>query len=247
MSAFLAILPYALAAGGAAVLGGALAAVWMPQPRVRSWIQHFAAGVVIAAVAVELLPQIERMSVNPWLVLGGFALGGGLMVALKWITHRVERGKGGRKAFGLAAASGFDCVIDGLIIGAAFSAGRGVGVLLTAALGLEVFFLALSVGSEFRRHGMGRLGAGSAAAGLAPPLLLGTFLGAALLSGAGETALAAVLAFGAAALLYLVTEELLVEGPGVPETLASTAVLFLGFLALLAFRLLGPHGGHGAG
>ena len=41
-----------------------------------------------------------------------------------------------------------------------------------------------------------------------------------------------MLAFGAAALLYLVTEELLVEAHEVPDTPLLTAMFFVGFLAL---------------
>lgn len=44
--------------------------------------------------------------------------------------------------------------------------------------------------------------------------------------------LAAVLAFGAAALLYLVTEELLVEAHEATETSVLTAMFFVGFLVI---------------
>lgn len=41
------------------------------------------------------------------------------------------------------------------------------------------------------------------------------------------------LGFAVAALLYLVTEELLVEAHEVPETPLSTAAFFIGFLMLM--------------
>ena len=40
---------------GVAVSGGALAALWKPSHAVRSLIQHFAAGVILAALAVEVM------------------------------------------------------------------------------------------------------------------------------------------------------------------------------------------------
>ena len=43
-----------------AVAGGFLSLVWHPSHQMRSLIQHFAAGVVLAALAVELLPEIGR-------------------------------------------------------------------------------------------------------------------------------------------------------------------------------------------
>ena len=48
-----------------------------------------------------------------------------------------------------------------------------------------------------------------------------------------------VLSFGAAALIYLVAEELLVESIQAEENLFSTAMLFAGFLALFTFDLIG--------
>lgn len=47
-----------------------------------------------------------------------------------------------------------------------------------------------------------------------------------------------VLAFGAAALLYLVTEELLVEAHEVPETSLTIAMFFVGFLALFVIEMI---------
>ena len=47
-----------------------------------------------------------------------------------------------------------------------------------------------------------------------------------------------LLGFGCAALLYLVTEELLVEAHEVPETPLATASFFVGFLVLLVIEML---------
>jgi zinc transporter, ZIP family len=48
-----------------------------------------------------------------------------------------------------------------------------------------------------------------------------------------------VLAFSAAALLYLVTEELLMEAHEVEEKSISTLVLFSGFLVFWSIQLVG--------
>jgi zinc transporter, ZIP family len=76
--------------------------------------------------------------------------------------------------------------------------------------------------------------------GISLLLLAGAVGGMLLLRGASVDTLAVVLSFGAAALLYLVTEELLVETHLPEETLLSTAMFFLGFLAILAFVTTGP-------
>jgi ZIP family zinc transporter len=79
--------------------------------------------------------------------------------------------------------------------------------------------------------------------GISVLLLVGALLGMLVLHGASTGTLAAVLSFGAAALLYLVTEELLIETRLPEETLLSTALFFLGFLAILAFVARGPDWG----
>lgn len=50
--------------------------------------------------------------------------------------------------------------------------------------------------------------------------------------------LGGVLAFGLAALLYLVTEELLVEAHEVRENRVTTSMFFAGFLLLLMIDVL---------
>ena len=69
-------------------------------------------------------------------------------------------------------------------------------------------------------------------------ILIGATVGVTLLAGLAGPELVAVLAFGVAALLYLVTEELLVEAHEVPETVLVTSIFFVGFLLLLVIALL---------
>ena len=61
----------------------------------------------------------------------------------------------------------------------------------------------------------------------------GAAIAAALLGGLLGPWLAGVISFGLAALLYLVTEELLVEAHEVKETHPATAMFFVGFLTLI--------------
>jgi ZIP family zinc transporter len=128
-------------------------------------------------------------------------------------------------------------VIDGTIIGAGFTMGEGLGAVLSIALGLELLFLTLSVGASFREEGGSRLTTLAVTSGISLLLLIGALSGMLLLRGASSSVLAAILSFGAAALLYLVTEELLVETLLPEETLMSTAMFFFGFVAIFALVL----------
>jgi ZIP family zinc transporter len=232
------LFPYVIIAAAAGIAGGILAFYWAPGIRARSALQHFAAGVVIAAVASELIPTVERTGTTLG-ILGGFAAGGAVMIALKWIVLKFERREKAkhRLPVGLATAAAVDTLIDGAIISAGFSMGERLGSLLAAALGLELFFLTLAVGSEFHKKRSTRWKGLAVTVGIALLLPLGATGGFFALKGASQAAVAVALAFSAAALLYLIAEELLVESIQAEESLFSTAMLFAGFAALLALKL----------
>ncbi len=40
--------------------GGIVAVFWRPSNKIRSLLQHFSAGVIIVAIAVEVMPGIEH-------------------------------------------------------------------------------------------------------------------------------------------------------------------------------------------
>jgi len=136
-------------------------------------------------------------------------------------------------------AVGIDLLLDGLLVGLGVTLGSNQGIILTIALTLEILFLGLAVSTELREAGIPRFKAAGVAAALGLATAVGAIGGAAVLGGAGHTTLAAVLAFGAAALLYLVVEELLVEAHEEAETPILSAMFFVGFLALFVLVELG--------
>ncbi len=234
-------LPYILIAAGAGVLGSVIALFWKPDVKIRSAIQHFAAGAVLAAVAASVIPEVEQIGTLPG-VVAGFVAGGLLMIALKWLVLRFERNRKMERSLpiGLAAAAAVDTLIDGMLISAGFSASDQLGTLLAIALALELLFLTLSVGVELRKGKFPWWQSLAVTGGIALLLLVGAFTAGFLLADAPEATLAIVLSFGAAALIYLIAEELLVENVQAEESLISTATLFSGFLALLILKLLEP-------
>jgi ZIP family zinc transporter len=65
-------------------------------------------------------------------------------------------------------------------------------------------------------------------------VLIGATIGGTLLQGIHGSALEGIIAFAVAALLYLVTEELLVEAhKGEQDSAISTTMFFVGFLIVL--------------
>ena len=233
------ILIYTLLPVVAMIVGGVIAAFRAPGPRLQSYVQHFAAGVVFAAVAGEVLPQIMHER-DPLGVVIGFALGVAAMLGIRWWTE--QTGKPGESEAetptGLIVTVGVDLLIDGLLVGVGFAAGAEAGILLTFALTLEILFLGLSTAAALVRAAAPRGRVIATTVGLAVLVAGGAAIGVTLLSGLSGRPLEIVLSFGAAALLYLVTEELLVEAHEVPETPTITATFFLGFLVLFVIEML---------
>lgn len=232
------------------VASGVLALRRTPSSRVRSGLLHFAAGVVFAVTAVEIIPDLMREH-QPLETVIGFALGVLAMLGLRSLTHQDEQLLGAEKtASGVTAGKGpklpvtmlvgvaVDLVVDGLLIGIGFAAGAKEGRLLALALTAELVSLGLAVGASLKsksiaaRRGLEALGV------LAVAFILGAGLGTTLLSNVSDHVLAVVLSFGAAALLFLVTEELLTEAHEEKETPAMTAMFFGGFLLFLILGMV---------
>jgi zinc transporter, ZIP family len=235
-------LPYILLATGAGILGSVIALFWNPNVKIRSAVQHFAAGAVLAAVASNVVPEVEHLGTLPGIV-SGFVVGGLVMIGLKWIVVRFEHEEKQKNKvpIGLTAAAAVDTLIDGALISAGFSANDQLGILLAIALALELLFLTLSVGVEFSDSKLPWWQSLAATGGIALLLLVGAFAAGFILADASEATLAIALSFGAAALIYLIAEELLVENIEAEKSIVPTLTLFGGFLALLVIKLLEPN------
>lgn len=237
-----------------AAAGATFAAFQPPGPRLRSAIQHFAAGVVFSVVAVELLPDVTR--VHDLFEIGWtFAAGLALMLGVEWLGKRLTGSEsaqtvdGEQVALGTVAQGGgasagqligiaVDVLIDGLLIGIAFAAGAKKGVLLTAALSLELLSLGMAIAASLTARQASRARTILIPTGIALLIIVGAVVGDTVLRGASEHTLAGVLSFGSAALLYLVTEELLVEAHESAETTFATTMFFVGFLLFLLLGML---------
>lgn len=231
------IVLYSLIPAVLALLGGFVASFYIPKPKIVSGLQHFVAGVVIAAVSIELLPEIIKTG-SGWTIGLGFAIGVVLMIGLHELSHAIagKEGKGGIP-IGLIAGGGIDLLIDGILIGVSFLAGLGSGILIAVSLSLCAFFLNLTVSSTMTGKNVGKGYQFFYIFLIAAMLPVGAFIGASILSHFPQAILVETLAFGVAALLYLGVEELLSEAHEVHDTVWIQAAFFLGFLAILLFKM----------
>jgi len=216
------------------LLGGIFASMYRPGERLTSATQHFAAGVVFAAVAKELLPKLGEESGTFVLVIG-FMLGIISMLLLKKFTESLSERKEAAKGmpWGLIGGVAIDVFIDGILIGIAFLVGTKGGILIAVALAIEVLFLGLSTSATLHSNGVTIKRSMMVIFILALLLPFGSISGAGLLSQLPQYYTEGLLAFGVAALLYLVTEELLLEAHERDDTAMVTLSFFIGFLLIL--------------
>ncbi len=231
-------LSYTMLAVVAALVGGIVAVYRTPGPQMESNVQHFAAGVVFAAVAAELLPDVHTRT--PAVVVVGFAIGIATMLGIHRLSNYVEKWNIGGKlagAAGLLITVSIDMLIDGVLIGVTFLAQAATGVLIAVALAIEVLFLGVT-GVIALPEETSTLKKLAVPAGFGVLLLSGVSAGVLAFEGVRGAPIALVLAFGSAALLYLVTEELLVKAQKVPETPTSTTLFFVGFLLIFLLDMV---------
>ena len=156
------ILRYSAIPVATAICGGLVAAWKPPTARLAAAVQHFAAGVVFAAAASELLPDVLHQRALLPTLFGG-AAGVALMVSVKtWAS----RAKAARSLIAITAA---DILVDGLVVGVGFLAGMRQGMLLTFALSIELLFLGLSVAAALAQTAATRSQIVTTTGGLALP------------------------------------------------------------------------------
>ncbi len=244
------------------ILGAIISTFWPAMRRLRSHVLYLAAGVVFAVVAVELLPEIQRRALVTDVVLG-FALGIGTMLGVDRVLDRMRRkgmqamnGADGKvrapdpvrdssdptratTAVGLSllVAIGIDFLLDGLLLGVGFAAGARIGILLALAEAAEQLSVGLAVAGEMMSAGLSRTRVITIVSALGSLVFVSAVLGATVLSRLSGGAMEVVLSFGVAALLYLVTEELLREAHEERETTMGTLMFFTGFLVFLVIGM----------
>jgi ZIP family zinc transporter len=220
------VLAYTLIPCAGLLAGSMVSVAGTPATRMISAFQHFAAGVVFAAVAVELLPDLEKLA-SPTAMVVGFCLGVGAMFATKAIFESA----------GIMVPIAIDLFIDGVLIAVGFAAGAEGGIILLFGLTLETVSLGLSSAPALVRSGMPAARVVMLMGAICTAILLGAGVGYGVAGLSGQF-LAGILGFGVAALLYLVTEELLAEAHEQPDTPLVTMAFFAGFLVPLVLALM---------
>ena len=125
-----------------------------------------------------------------------------------------------------------DSLIDGLVVGISNEAAQQ-GWVIPLAVGLEMGLAALGLGTLLGR-GSGRWRSSLAGGLMALNYLIGLTISVVLTNGLQGPALTAMLAFGTAALIYLVVEEVMKEAHsrGEDDSGVVNVAFFIGLLLI---------------
>jgi ZIP family zinc transporter len=236
---------WGLASGGTLVVGAAIA-WWVRVPRlVIASVMAFGAGVLISALAFDLVDEAETVGgLAP--AVGGLALGAAayvaanLVLAARGARHRKRSGdqqpsEGEKSGSGAAIAIGalLDGIPESTVLGLSLTTGHGVGVAVLAAIAISNLPEGLSSSAGMKRKGrsagfvFGVWGAIAVASGIS------ALLGYTLLDGASDNLVAVITAVAAGAILAMVADTM------VPEAFERThvfngAICTAGFIAAFA-------------
>ena len=210
------------------LVAGVLTLLLQPGKKLTSAMQHLCAGLIISAVAVELLPESIGEGHSMYFAAGGYAAGLVIVYTIRFVSRRVD----GESSAGLLATVGIDIAVDALLVGISAATLAGLGAAVVAgSLSLEAGFLVMATAGTLLARSWSKtkvLAAVVAMAVLTLGLGMVGFYASTVLP---PNVLTAVTGLGVSALLYLVVEELLVEAHADEEgeTSIGSMLFFVGF------------------
>jgi ZIP family zinc transporter len=229
-------------AGGALVVG-ALIAWFVNVPRsVVASVMAFGAGVLISALAFDLLAEAEsKGGLVPTLTgfLGGAAVyvAANVALAAKGARHRKrsedqQPSEQEQAGSGTAIAVGalLDGVPESIVLGLTLLAGQGVGLPVLAAVFISNLPEGLSSAAGMKRAGRDATYVFGVWCGIAVISGAAGALGVLLLDGASPALVAAITAVAAGAILAMVADTM------IPEAFERTH-LYAGLVATVGFAL----------
>ncbi len=214
------------------VLGAALSRHVELGRKLKGGITHLVGGLIFGTAAADLMPAASQ-SGDVWALAIGFCVGFILMLTINSLWGDQPAPRMGRiQVAALLLPFLVDSVIDGLVVGISSSAGKHSWIIPTA-ISLEMGLSALGLSILLKPYGHRWI---SSLTGVTMALSYGVGLGisALLHLWLKGPALTGLLAFGTAALIYLVVEEVMKEAhaPGEDDSGPVSVCFFIGVLAV---------------
>jgi len=215
--------------------GGIVAELMRTSNRAVSWALHAAAGLVLAVVAVEIMP--EALPAAPgWLLTVAFVLGGAFYVLVEWLVDRAQGAaadsEGGSSVWMIYFAISMDLFSDGLLIGAGSAVSAGLGIALAIGQSLADVPEGFASIISFKQRGFSRAKRLALSASFAVPVLAATALSYLLLRGRDEAIQMAAVVFTAGPLVVAAIEDMIREAHANAEDTRRSVAFFIGGFAL---------------
>ena len=131
--------------------GALLAELLSPSGKVLNWALHAAAGLMLAIVAIEVMPEALE-NVSAWLISLMFFIGGCLYLAIDKALKNLRLSK----TWMIYAAVAADLIGDGLLIGTSSAISIKLGLILACGQVLADIPEGFAVSANFQSEGMKR-------------------------------------------------------------------------------------------
>ncbi|MBF4766251.1 ZIP family zinc transporter [Nocardioides agariphilus] len=231
---------WGLAAGGALVVGAGVAWLIEVPQRIVASVMAFGAGVLISALAFDLVDEAETKGGLTATVLG-FLVGAvayllaNVVLARRGARHRKRSGdqqpsevEQGGSGSAIAIGALLDGIPESVVLGLSLLGGNGIGIPVLAAIFISNLPEGLSSAAGMKRNGRPARYVFGVWIGVAVASGLAGLLGCLLLQGASAELVAAITALAAGAILTMVADTM------IPEAFERTH-LYAGLIATLGF------------
>ncbi len=240
---------WGLVGGGALVIGAAIAWVVQVPDRVVATVMAFGAGVLISALAFELMDEAEAIGGLTATALG-FMLGAGVYVsanaalARRGAQHRKRSGyqQPSQQDTGSGTALALGALLDGVpesvVLGASLLGGGGIGATVLAAVFISNVPEGLSSAAGMKKAGRPARYVFAVWGGIALASAIWAAIGYTTLQSAGPQVLAAITAIAAGSILAMVADTMIPEAFEQAH-LGTGLVTALGFLTAFSIGRVG--------
>lgn len=216
--------------------GGLLAEFSHTTSRRLNWALHGASGLVIAIVAVEIMPRVLE-SLSAWLITLSFVLGGCAYVGIEQVIHRIQEKSqnSGRRQAGvwmIYIAVSIDLFSDGLMIGAGSAVSVSVAFVLAAGQVLADVPEGFATVADMKDKGIARKRRMLLSLSFVFPVVLAAGFAYFILRDQPESLKLAALTFTAGLLMVAAVEEMLSEAHESKDDTKSSIFAFVGGFAL---------------
>lgn len=208
------------AVGGAALVVGALVAIWFDLgARVLGSVMAFGSGVLISAVAFDLVEEAFDTSAGEGGVALGLFAGAATFFLGDALIDRMggekRKSSGGEQANGSGLAIVLGAVLDGIpesmVLGLGLIGGGGVSVAFIVAVVVSNLPEGLAATTGLRASGWSRAGTLALWGAVALVSSAASFVGFSVFDGASPGTVAFVLAFAGGAILTMLADTMMPE------------------------------------